>query len=47
MLVYEKILNILGGIPTIQRQRELNEMNELVSNRYELLVTALSGTIAG
>ncbi|KAG4074319.1 hypothetical protein HA402_008728 [Bradysia odoriphaga] len=46
MLVYEKVLNILGGMPTIQRQRELNEMT-VTSNRYELIVTALSGTIAG
>lgn len=47
MLVYEQILNILGGVPTIQRQRELNELNDITSNRYELLVTAVSGTIAG
>lgn len=47
MLVYEKVLNVLGGMPTIQRQRELNELSEVTSNRYELIVTALSGTIAG
>lgn len=47
MLVYERILTILGGIPTIQRQREFNETNDLTSNRFEFLVTAMSGTIAG
>lgn len=47
MLVYEKVLNILGGMPTIQRRRELNEINGVTSNRYELIVSAVSGTIAG
>lgn len=47
MLVYEKILDMLGGIPTIQRQRESNGMENVTSNRYELLITAMSGTLAG
>lgn len=47
MLVYEKVLNVLGGMPTIQRERELNETNSVASNRYEFFVTAVSGTIAG
>lgn len=41
MLLYEKVL------ATIQRQREFNQKNDVTSDRYELLVTALSGTIAG
>lgn len=47
MLVYERVLNILGGLPSIQRQRELNDRKEFTSNRYEFLLTGLSGTIAG
>lgn len=31
----------------IQKQRELNEKNQCSSNKYELFVTAVSGSIAG
>ncbi|KAJ6639878.1 Solute carrier family 25 member 45 [Pseudolycoriella hygida] len=47
MLAYEKILQILRGTSTYQSQQELDRLNEVTSGRYELLLTSLSGAIAG
>uniref|UniRef100_A0A1B0DI32 Mitochondrial carrier protein n=1 Tax=Phlebotomus papatasi TaxID=29031 RepID=A0A1B0DI32_PHLPP len=49
MLAYEQILNIMGCLPYIQEQRRRNAEMKLtsVNSNLELMLTTVSGSIAG